>query len=335
MKTKIVFPILALLLFWACSKQSNELKNEETLQTEKKVDTELISGRKCAAYEVLQQDLKADPDLAKRMRFIESITEDVLKNPAAYRLLSDGTIEIPLHINVLYRVSSENISNTQIQSQVDVLNEDFGGYNADKTLVPSLFSGLFGGNTKIIFTWNATTGLTRKYANKVSWRTNDEMKLSSKGGIDPTSPTTKLNIWVCTLSNGILGYAKFPGTSPSVDGVVILNTAFGRTGTVKAPFNKGRTATHEVGHWLGLRHIWGDATCGSDQVGDTPTHNAPNYGCPTYPHLSTCAGSPVEMTMNYMDYSDDACMYMFSLGQVARMKATFASGGGRTSFAQP
>jgi hypothetical protein len=109
----------------------------------------------------------------------------------------------------------------------------------------------------------------------------------------------------------------------------------GTTGSATAPFNKGRTATHEVGHWLNLRHIWGDATCGSDLVGDTPTHNTANYGCPSAGHLSTCSGTPVEMTMNYMDYTDDACMYMFSIGQKSRMLAVFAAGGPRNSFAQP
>ncbi|MEZ5053960.1 MAG: M43 family zinc metalloprotease [Chitinophagales bacterium] len=108
----------------------------------------------------------------------------------------------------------------------------------------------------------------------------------------------------------------------------------GRVGTATAPFNKGRTATHEVGHWLNLRHIWGDATCGSDLVSDTPTHNTANYGCPAAGHKSTCSGTPVEMWMNYMDYTDDACMYMFSNGQKSRILATFASGGPRASFAQ-
>jgi hypothetical protein len=106
----------------------------------------------------------------------------------------------------------------------------------------------------------------------------------------------------------------------------------GTIGTSTAPYNLGRTATHEVGHWLNLRHIWGDATCGTDQVADTPTHNTANYGCPTYPHLSTCTGAPVEMTMNYMDYTDDACMYMFSAGQTARMQALFATGGAKASL---
>jgi hypothetical protein len=161
------------------------------------------------------------------------------------------------------------------------------------------------------------------------------MKRSTRGGINPTSPTTTLNIWACTMGGGILGYAQFPGGATATDGVVILNTAFGRTGTATAPFNKGRTGTHEVGHWLDLRHIWGDATCGNDQVGDTPLHNTANYGCPALGHKSTCTEAPIEMTMNYMDYTDDACMYMFSAGQKTRMLALFAPGGARNTFAQP
>ncbi len=335
MKTRFLILAFTLFSIWSCSKNDQALQNQEEVNVKNETTTQVAARRNCMSYEMLQEQLKADPGLGKRMRAIEEVTERVLKNRASYRLLADGTIEIPCHVNVLYRTTAENISNAQIQSQIDVLNEDFGGTNADRTKVPSLFSSVFAGNTKIKFTWSSTTDLTRKVTKKTSWSTNNDMKRSSRGGIDPTSPTTKLNIWVCTLGNSILGYAQFPGGSSATDGVVITNTAFGRTGIVRAPFNLGRTATHEVGHWLNLRHIWGDATCGNDFVGDTPPHNTANYGCPAYPHLSTCAGTPVEMTMNYMDYSDDACMYMFSLGQAARMNATFAAGGGRTSFAQP
>lgn len=158
------------------------------------------------------------------------------------------------------------------------------------------------------------------------------MKRTSSGGIAPTSPTTKLNYWVCTIGGGILGYAQFPGGSSSTDGVVIDSKYTGTNGTATYPFNKGRTATHEVGHWMNLRHIWGDATCGTDYVSDTPTHNAPNYGVPSTGHRSTCSGTPLEMYMNYMDYTDDRGMYMFSKGQVSRMAAIFSSTGSRRSF---
>ena len=177
--------------------------------------------------------------------------------------------------------------------------------NQDASLTPSIFSAA---DPNIEFclatvdpSGNATTGITRTSTTTASWTTNDYMKYSVRGGKDAWDRNKYLNIWVCTMSGGILGYAQFPGGAAVTDGVVIDYRYLGTTGTATAPFNKGRTATHEVGHWLNLRHIWGDANCGSDLVSDTPTHNTSNYGCPTYPHLSTCTGTPVEMTMNYMD----------------------------------
>ncbi len=290
-----------------------------------------ITARQCASHDVLMEQLKADPTLADRMNAIEDFTARVAQNPSAYRLVN-GVIEIPVIVNVLYKTSAQNISATQIASQIDVLNKDFSATNSDYSLTPSIFQSVRSGDVNVRFVLDQ---VIRKSTSKSSWGTNDAMKKASGGGIAATSPTTKLNLWVCNLSGGILGYAQFPGGSAATDGVVIDDNAFGSTGTVSAPYNKGRTATHEVGHWLNLRHIWGDATCGSDLVGDTPSHNTANYGCPTYPHKSTCTGTPVEMTMNYMDYTDDACMYMFSAGQKTRMQALFAAGGARNSFAQP
>jgi hypothetical protein len=240
-------------------------------------------------------------------------------------------IEIPVVVNVLYKTSAQNISDAQIASQITALNKDFSATNTDYNLTPAIFQGVRSGNINVRFVLDKTV---RKSTTKSSWSTNDAMKKAANG-IVPTSPTTKLNLWVCNLGGGILGYAQFPGGSSATDGVVIDDNAFGTTGTAAAPFNKGRTATHEIGHWMNLRHIWGDATCGNDQVGDTPLHNTANYGCPASGHKSTCSGTPVEMTMNYMDYTDDACMYMFSAGQKTRMQAVFATGGPRNSFAQP
>jgi len=289
------------------------------------------SGRQCVTMDLLQQQLQEDPSLQSRMDEIERNLENN-QNLMKIGRLVNGVYEIPVWVNVLYRTTAENVSATQIQSQIDVLNEDYGATNSDYSLVPSTFTGVRAGNCNIRF---VLQGVTRKATTKTSWTTNDAVKKTASGGLNPTSPTIYLNLWVCTLANGVLGYAQFPGGSSATDGVVILNTGFGRTGTAAAPFNKGRTATHEVGHWLNLRHIWGDATCGSDLVTDTPTHNTANYGCPAAGHRSTCTGTPIEMTMNYMDYTDDACMYMFSAGQKSRMLATFATGGGRTTFAAP
>jgi hypothetical protein len=324
---KIVFAMSALVLFtMACNKTGEH----ENLPAE---ETNAIAGqRQCSSPEVLEQQMAANPGLRQKMQEIEEFTQRLLSSPNASRLLPDGTIEIPVVFNVLYKTAAQNVSLTQLQSQIDVLNEDFGASNADISGTPALFQPVLAGDTKIRFVLDQ---VIRKSTNKTSWQANDAMKKSSQGGINPTSPTTKLNFWVCNLGGGLLGYAQFPGGAAATDGVVCDDNATGRVGTAAAPFNKGRTATHEIGHWLNLRHIWGDATCGNDFVGDTPQHNTSNGGCPTYPHLSTCAGTPVEMTMNYMDYTYDACMFMFSAGQKSRMLATFVAGGPRNSFAQP
>ena len=335
MKKILVLPVLLAFLVFSCTKMAQDpMGNVPDLSSSVEVSVNaqgIPFQRTCASYEIHQQQLKDNPGLAKKMADIEALTKKVSSDPSAYRLVN-GVYEIPVVVNVLFKTTAENVSDAQIQSQIEVLNKDFEGTNSDINLIPNDFFGVKSGNTTIKFVLDQ---VVRKSTTKTGWRTNDDMKKSTKGGINPTSPTTKLNVWVCTLSNGILGYAQFPGGSAATDGIVVLNKAFGNTGTATAPFNKGRTATHEVGHWLSLRHIWGDATCGSDLVNDTPTHNTANYGCLAAGHKSTCTGTPVEMTMNYMDYTDDACMYMFSLGQKTRMLATFASGGGRNSFAQP
>lgn len=325
---KLFFVVAAgFLVITGCNKTSSS--HDEKADPADEETSFLPSQRSCSSYDVLQEQLKADPGLARRMQDIEEFTRRIEENPSAYRLVN-GVIEIPVVFNVLYRTTAENISQAQLQSQIDVLNEDYSATNADYNST-STYGSVKSGNIGIRFVLDA---VNRRSTSKTSWSTNDAMKKSAQG-IAPTSPTTKLNIWVCNMGGGILGYAQFPGGSSATDGVVLDNNATGRTGTAAAPFNKGRTATHEVGHWLNLRHIWGDATCGNDQVGDTPLHNTANYGCPAAGHKSTCTGTPVEMTMNYMDYTDDACMYMFTAGQKTRMLATFAAGGPRNSFAQP
>ena len=317
---KLLLSAVSLLLLVSCS-------NEESSSSSELAATSKHDHRGCASHEVHEQQLRENPELAAKMQEIERFTQNAITNGR----LVNGKIQIPVVVNVLYRTAAENISLTQIQSQIDVLNKDFNALNSDFNQVPTTFSGVKA-NVGISFVLDA---VYRKSTTKTSWGTRDAMKKSTQGGINPTSPTTKLNLWVCTIGGGILGYAQFPGGSSATDGVVIDSKYLGTTGTATAPFNKGRTATHEVGHWMNLRHIWGDTTCGSDLVSDTPTHNTANYGLPAFPHYSTCTGTPIEMTMNYMDYTDDAGMYMFSNGQKSRMLAIFASGGSRFSFAQP
>jgi hypothetical protein len=314
---KIILSAVAVMVLFSCQNDNNEALTASTT-------AKTVAKRSCASDEVLKTQLAEDPTLALRMNQIESFTQNAMRTGRVV----NGKIEIPVIVNVLYRTAAENISDAQIQSQIDILNEDFNAQNADFADVPAIFSGVKA-NVGITF---VLEGINRKSTKKSSWGTRDVMKNSKRGGLDPTSPNTTLNIWACTIGGGILGYAQFPGGNSSTDGVVIDSQYFGMSGSGAYPYNLGRTGTHEVGHWMNLRHIWGDATCGSDLVNDTPTHNGANYGVPAYPHYSTCTGTPVEMTMNYMDYTDDRGMYMFSEGQKSRMAAIFVSGGARSGF---
>jgi hypothetical protein len=335
MKKILVLPVLLSMLVFSCTKtEQSTLPKNATLDFEQAAPSNMAGGgpgRGCATNEVHARNLLENPGLAKKMNDIEAFTQKALSDPSTYRIVN-GILEIPVHINLLYRIAAENISVAQLQSQIDVLNKDFAGTNTDYNQIPALFSPVAAGDVKIKFIWTSAN-VTRKSTTKTSWGTRDAMKSTKSGGLNPVSPTTTLNIWVCTIGGGILGYAQFPGGRSSTDGIVLDSKYVGvTTNTGAYPYNLGRTATHEVGHYFNLRHIWGDATCGTDLVADTPPHNTANYGVPIYPHLSTCAGTPIEMTMNYMDYTDDRGMYMFSALQSTRMQATFAVGGPRASL---
>jgi hypothetical protein len=129
----------------------------------------------------------------------------------------------------------------------------------------------------------------------------------------------------------VLGYSSLPGGPADKDGIVISSMVFGTFNTI-SPFNKGRTATHEIGHWLNLKHIWGDGFCGDDKVDDTPNQESANRGCPGGEKITCGTSAHGDMYMNFMDLTDDACMYMFTLGQKERMRALFAQGGPRNSL---
>ena len=241
-----------------------------------------------------------------------------------------GPIKIPTVVHVVWHVAAEKISQSQIDSQFVALNESYSASNTDKSKTPACWSGLVT-SASVQFALatrdpagNPTSGVTYDETSAASFSAdNNDVKSSSTGGADPWPSDRYLNLWVCSLSDGILGYAQFPGGPQATDGVVILNTAFGTSGTVAPPFNLGRTAVHECGHWLNLRHIWGDTEdcTGTDFVDDTPNAQHPNYGKPVFPHVSCNNGPNGDMFMNYMDYVDDDAMLMFSAGQVVRMHA--------------
>jgi hypothetical protein len=276
--------------------------------------------------------------MKKRMDEIESFTRAVItsaqRRSANFHSNLSGIISIPVVVHVLYNNSVQNVSDAAIQAQIDLLNQDYGGINPDRNKMPADFlSSASATNIQFCLAkrdpfGKPATGIVRKYTAVTAFIDNDKMKSSSAGGDDPWDPSKYLNLWICNMANGILGYAQFPGGPVNTDGVVILYSSL--PGGTSAPYNLGRTATHEIGHWLNLRHIWGDAHCGDDLVEDTPQQESPNFGCPSYPHR-TCSNNG-DMSMNFMDYSDDACMYVFTAGQAARIRALFLPGGPRASL---
>ena len=259
--------------------------------------------------------------------------------------------------------TGRNISLAQVQSQITILNEDFRRLNADQANTPAAFRAV-AGDSNIEFrlacidpNGNTTDGITRTLAGLdqfnvvTSGESIDEqatrIKFTNRGGRDAWATDRYLNIWVCDLAGGTLGYGQFPfdyAAKPTTDGVVCSSYVFGNQGLVNQqlnnpfwnnganPFNLGRTATHEIGHWLNLRHIWGDANCGDDFVDDTPTQQGPNGGCQAFPHVTCNNGTNGDMFMNYMDYSDDGCLNISTRGQGLRMRAVFAQGGPRAGF---
>ena len=304
--------------------------------------------RRCASFQHFQQQMARDPEMARNQQAIEQFTQAAAAHPqnnATHR--GTPVYNIPVVVHVLWNTSTQNISDAQIQSQLDVLNKDYQLNNADTSLVPTAFKSLLA-DCRISFclaqrdpSGNATTGILRKQTTKTSFSADtDDAKSNSTGGDNAWDRNSYLNLWVVPAitsggQGGILGYAQFPGGAAATDGVVIGYNYFGTTGAVSAPFNKGRTATHEVGHWLNLRHIWGDEPgCAQDDlVGDTPLQAAENYGCPSFPKVDACSGGNGVMFMNYMDYVDDACMYMFTNGQKTRMYGVLQAGGSRAALA--
>jgi len=248
----------------------------------------------------------------------------------------DSVVYIPVVIHVLYNTEAENISYDQIKSQIDVLNEDFAAINATVLDVPSEWQNLIT-DSKIRFklavqdpSGQLTTGVERVKTNVTAFPIlSSSIFQSSQGGTPAWDARNYLNIWICTLEDNGLGFASFPGSSPSQDGVVISNRAFGRVGLVKSPYNLGRTCSHEVGHYFNLYHIWGDDNgfCNGKDFyppytlfDDTPNQADSHFRCPKFPNLDSCtSAAPGVMFMNFMDYTDDKCMMFFTPGQIGVM----------------
>lgn len=264
-----------------------------------------------------------------------------------------ATFQIPVVVHVIHRGESVgvgvNISDDQIRSQINVLNKDFNRQNSDAANTPSEFLPV-AGNANIEFVLAKqdpdglrTNGIVRREGVKDIWTIddNDNLKATSYWPAEDY-----LNLWVTDLNGGLLGYAQFPiSTLPGLagaennrltDGVVVDFRAFGSVDdgafNLFDNFSKGRATTHEVGHFLGLRHIWGDYEgCGGvgDYVNDTPDQFDKTDGCPAHPY-TTCDSHT--MFQNYMDYTNDNCMNLFTHGQVARMETVLSNSVRRASL---
>jgi len=284
----------------------------------------------CATMQHLDHKKEQDPQYGIGVEQAERAAKQWLdQNP---NNVGRAVLSIPVVVHVVWTDNDQNISDAQVLSQIDVLNEDFRRLNADTSLTRPEFDSI-ATDMEIEFclattdpNGNPTTGITRTESPTGGqlfgfFGPQDDVKSSATGGVDPWPTDQYLNIWVCNLLPIIAGYAQFPGEDSLTDGVVVGYTVFGTTGSVTPPYNKGRTTTHEVGHWIGLRHVWGDGDCTMDDfVADTPGADANNSGgCLNV--KNSCTDSIVDyddMVENYMDYSNDSCMNMFTHGQKAR-----------------
>ena len=306
--------------------------------------------RKCATMNMHRKLLETIPNYKQSRQAVEKHAQSWI----ALNIKREGIAKIPTCVHIVYNTPEQNISDEQVHSQIRILNEDFRKRNADSSSIPSAFQPL-AADSRIEFhlavrdpDGNGTNGITRTSTSRSFFDMEDNaVKFSTKGGKDAWPSDKYLNIWVCGEiheqgQSDVLGYAQFPTdliTAPKTDGVVIWYKVFGNIGTATKPFDKGRTCTHEVGHWLDLLHIWGDddprfgderfMCARDDNVLDTPIQARRNYGeqigdsfvCPTFPKIS-CNNAPNgEMFINYMDYTYDHCMFMFTSGQCARMDA--------------
>ncbi len=285
--------------------------------------------QKCYTEGFLQSLQQTDPLAYEKMRLARN---DLLFTNAK---ITDDIYMIPVVVHVVYKTEAQNISDIEIFEQINILNEDFRRLNPDSINTLPGFQDV-AADCGIEFCLaqfdpegNPTSGIVRTYTDTTEWLLpfSERVKYTDQGGDDAWPAISYLNIWVCNLQDGILGYAYGPptGTPDSGDGIVVDYKNFGHGDVSSKPYDLGRTATHEIGHWFGLTHIWGDdgGSCdGSDNIEDTPNQAGPTYGCPEGEVYDICSPDPPGiMYQNYLDYTDDACMNLFTEGQKNKMRS--------------
>jgi hypothetical protein len=299
-----------------------------------------IAQKKCVMQEYAEQQLTQDNTLKNKLEEIETFTAQKLnssnENVQRINRLPE-VIKIPVVFHVLYHTPDQNVEKSGIELLLAALNRDFNKQNSDTVNIPAAFKPFA---TSMGFEFKLATmdpkgvgtcGIVRKYTPITYWMSDDKMKSNATYGDDAWDSKSYLNVWICDMRD-VLGYSTFPGMDAKEDGVVLsyegISTAYGTSPTI----NDFRTIVHEVGHWLNLRHIWGEGYCGDDKVDDTPKQSTYTPGCPTGSRISCSNNMPGDMYMNYMDFTDDACMNMFTTGQRKRARALFEMGGARQSI---
>ena len=288
--------------------------------------------QRCGTMEHLHKLEAADPSLAAKRIQQEAAIGDWIN--ARSSATQHSIITIPVVFHILYNDSTQNLSDDVVLSQLAVINEDYRRLNADTSQTPLAFRAV-AADCEIQFCLaqrtpggQITNGIIHKYTATTTFNDYEHTKSNADGGDDAWDASKYLNVWVAAFTNSnFLGIGTFPNSvPPEDDGIVINYKACGRIGDHLMPhYNKGRSLTHEIGHWLDLRHVWGDdgqLCLEDDYISDTPMQTGETYGCPAYPRYDSCSASlPGVMFMNYMDYTDDECMNIFTQEQKARMLA--------------
>lgn len=294
----------------------------------------LLAQRKCATTQYVQEQRLQQPLLEQQLISVENHIQKKSSTATTSRLSATTVIKIPVVVHILYNTASQNISDEQVRSQIAALNRDFRRKNADSANTPAAFRNAAADVLIEFYLATAdpfgrpTAGIVRKQTTATEWRMDDRIKFSEEGGANAWDSRSYLNIWVGHMRS-LLGYSSTPGGAAEKDGIVISTDVFGTVNKTGA-YSQGRTLVHEAGHWLGLRHIWGDSYCGDDLVDDTPKQGGFTTGCPSG-YRSSCTNNG-DMYMNYMDFTDDACMNLFTAGQKNRMRSLFMEGGARESL---
>jgi len=298
--------------------------------------TNAQSHEQCKTSEIRQQNFLANPELVQQRAESEAEMQKWIAEEYPTYAAQKDVITLSVVVHVLWNTQEENISEAQILSQIEVLNEDFRKMNANANDTPAAFQAI-AADVEIEFcqasvdpSGNPTNGITRRQVSEQYIGDTEDFYSTSAGGQDPWDNSRYINVWICQIDDqGTLGFATPPGTAvpAASDGMVIAPQFYGKTGTAAQSFpnHLGRTSTHEMGHYLNLEHLWGptDGGCGEDDfVADTPSQFESTFDCPNFPQTDNCtSGGNGLQFMNFLDYVDDDCMNMFSEGQKARMLA--------------